>query len=50
MADGPTTVGAHPAQIPARGPGWRQLLEHLHELMAVEQMRAVIDILRNYSG
>ncbi|MEU4154255.1 hypothetical protein [Streptomyces sp. NPDC026659] len=54
MADGPTTVGAHPAQIPARvhalGPGWRQLLEHLHEQRAVEQIRAVIGILRNYSG
>jgi hypothetical protein len=53
MADDSTTVGAHPAQIPARvhalGPG-RQLLEYLHEQRAVEQIRAVIDILRNYSG
>jgi hypothetical protein len=35
MADDPTAPGTHPLQIPARihavGPGWRQLLERLHE-------------------
>lgn len=35
MSDDPISLGAHPVQIPARihavGPGWQQLLEHLHE-------------------
>lgn len=35
MADGPAAPGALPVQIPARthavGPGWRHLLERLHE-------------------
>ncbi|MFI1928672.1 hypothetical protein [Streptomyces sp. NPDC020377] len=40
MSDDPTAPGAHPVQIPARihavGPGWRQLLEHLHEQICAE--------------
>ncbi|MFE1797678.1 hypothetical protein ACFW9L_16095 [Streptomyces sp. NPDC059517] len=35
MSDAPADPGAYPVQIPARsnavGPGWRPLLEHLHE-------------------
>ncbi|MET9669681.1 hypothetical protein ABZY19_30710 [Streptomyces sp. NPDC006475] len=55
MADDPTAAGAHPEQIPARvhaaGPGWRQLLEHLHEqIRAAFPGYRLLDLKEKFGG
>ncbi|MFC8664047.1 hypothetical protein [Streptomyces sp. NPDC057199] len=55
MSDNPTPPDAHPAQIPARrhavGPGWRPLLERLHEqIRAVFPGYRLLDLKEKFGG